>query len=177
MSQLQPGPAVSLAELSIRSRARGGTRLATTAVTLGAATRHQADATPAAVTPAIATPAGAAQAVALGRPAVQPADTAHAGASGLASATAWWRHWPASLRLVVEPAPRAPLGLRVAELRSGRAAFDNSDVGPLVRLLLPPGTYQVLARRGRHERAYTLTLAPGARIELWLPLDDGARDD
>ncbi|MFC5499423.1 hypothetical protein ACFPOE_17895 [Caenimonas terrae] len=70
-------------------------------------------------------------------------------------------------------APREPLCLSIED-RQGRTVLVVDDAGPLVDVPLPPGTYQVTARKGRLRRGYTLTLERGSSVDLHLSLESGA---
>ncbi len=83
----------------------------------------------------------------------------HAEAHARAGWTRWWPRPPA-----------APLQLQVDDL-TGARVLTLDDAAPQVALALPPGTYQVTARRGRVCRCYTITLADGASFELAVALD------
>ena len=61
----------------------------------------------------------------------------------------------------------APLRLRVDDLQ-GRRVLELDDVGPLVELPLPAGTYHVRSQRGTRQRAYTMVLEPGRPFTLVL---------
>jgi len=63
----------------------------------------------------------------------------------------------------------APLVLLVHDLKGQRLeAFD--DAGELTELVLPAGTYHVTASLGSLRRSYTMTLEPGASVDLHLRL-------
>jgi hypothetical protein len=64
-------------------------------------------------------------------------------------------------------AAAAPLALRVGDLQ-GRRLADVHEAGPLTAFDLPAGTFVVTARCGHARRSYTLTLEPGASVELHL---------
>ncbi len=54
--------------------------------------------------------------------------------------------------------------------RWGCRIFSSDDGGPLIKVNLPPGTYDITARRGGFRRCYTLTLEPGGRSDLHMQL-------
>jgi hypothetical protein len=56
------------------------------------------------------------------------------------------------------------------DVLGGEAVLALDDAGPVVELPLPPGTYQVSARRGAVQRAYTLALEPGQPYTLVLDI-------
>jgi hypothetical protein len=62
---------------------------------------------------------------------------------------------------------RAPLNLKIEDLQ-GCVWFDQDNVGTLVDVSLPAGTYHVTAELGRLRRGYTLTLEQGAEFDLYL---------
>jgi hypothetical protein len=62
---------------------------------------------------------------------------------------------------------RAPLNLKIEDLQ-GCVWFDRNNVGPLVDVSLPAGTYHVTANLGNLRRGYTLTLEQGAMFDLYL---------
>lgn len=62
---------------------------------------------------------------------------------------------------------RPALTLQVDDLQ-GRRLRSIDDAGPLTDVPLPAGTYQVTALRGHFRRSYTMTLEPGASVELHL---------
>jgi hypothetical protein len=59
------------------------------------------------------------------------------------------------------------LALRLHDAR-GRRVTSIDDAPPVNLLELPPGLYQVVARRGALSRSYTLNLPAGATIDLHL---------
>lgn len=82
------------------------------------------------------------------------------------SALQWLLAWaPASLR----QDPRAPLRLQIDDLQN-HPFLALDDAGPLVDVVLPAGTYHVAVQRGDVRRGYTMTLAQGASVDLYLRL-------
>jgi hypothetical protein len=77
------------------------------------------------------------------------------------------RWWLRSLYAQTHFEDRAPLRLRIDDLKGNRL-FENNDVGALLDVALPAGTYQVTARFGNVRRGYTLTLAQGTSFDLFL---------
>jgi len=61
----------------------------------------------------------------------------------------------------------APLHLQIDDLR-GKQMLASNDVGALVDVSLPAGTYQVTAQFGNTRRGYTLTLTQGTTFDLYL---------
>ena len=53
---------------------------------------------------------------------------------------------------------------------AGHPVFSLNDAGPLTDVSLPAGTYHVAVQRGDVRRGYTMTLAQGASVELYLRL-------
>jgi hypothetical protein len=53
----------------------------------------------------------------------------------------------------------------------GRRIVDIHDAVPLVHVLLPAGTYNVIARRGGIQRAYTIALDCGSTFDLYPRFD------
>lgn len=82
------------------------------------------------------------------------------------------RHLDSPLRrllalLAPDARRRQPLNVQVDDLR-GRCLLCVQDAGPLIDLPLPAGTYRVSATLGPVCRSYTLTLEPGAALDLRL---------
>lgn len=64
----------------------------------------------------------------------------------------------------------APARVRVTSMqgaRPGASCFEQRGQRGLVDLSLPAGTYHVTVHLGTQQRGYTLTLAPGASVELF----------
>ena len=61
------------------------------------------------------------------------------------------------------------LSLQILDLQ-GQQIFAKEDAGRLTKILLPAGTYHVIACRGRVLRCYTMTLDHGASFDLHLEL-------
>ena len=61
------------------------------------------------------------------------------------------------------------LRLQVDDLQ-GQRLHAIDDAGPLTDVPLPAGTYHITAVRGALRRSYTLTLEPGASVDLYLRL-------
>ena len=78
----------------------------------------------------------------------------------------WLLAWaPTNLR----QDPHAPLRLQIDDLQN-HPFLTLDDAGPLVDVVLPAGTYHVAVQRGDVRRGYTMTLAQGASVELYLRL-------
>jgi hypothetical protein len=52
----------------------------------------------------------------------------------------------------------------------GRRVYATEEDGPLIKIILPAGTYDITACRGRFRRRYTMILEQGARSDLHLQL-------
>ena len=66
------------------------------------------------------------------------------------------------------------LRLQILDLQ-GQQVFAMEDAGLLTKILLPAGTYHVIACRGRVLRCYTMTLDNGASFDLHLHLVTDSR--
>lgn len=64
------------------------------------------------------------------------------------------------------PAP-APPELQIHDLR-GHRRLALAEIGPLVDIALPPGTYHVTVERAGRQRRYTVTLVQGRASDLHL---------
>ena len=84
-----------------------------------------------------------------------------------ATALSWLRGFR---RVATGSRPQAVTHLEIDD-RWGRCIFSSDDGGPMIKVSLPPGTYDITARRGSFRRCYTLTLEPGARSDLHLQLN------
>lgn len=70
---------------------------------------------------------------------------------------------------VTETGATVRISVRIDDL-AGNRVFAVEDAGPLIRVALAPGTYQVTARRGEVRRSYTLNLMHGASFDLHVRL-------
>ncbi len=52
----------------------------------------------------------------------------------------------------------------------GNVMLASDNAGALLDVVLPPGTYQVIAQFGKVRRGYTLNLAQGTSFDLYLRL-------
>ncbi len=96
----------------------------------------------------------------------------HAGAEAgptVASLESTLHRLRARLAAVGLPDVRAPLKLRVEDLQ-GRRLHTVDDAASVTVVSLPAGTYHVTAILGDLRRSYTLTLAQGAMLDLYLRL-------
>lgn len=69
-----------------------------------------------------------------------------------------------------------PVRLSVEDI-GGEQLLALDDAAPVIDLVLPPGTYQVIARHGNVRRGYTLTLARDTAFDLYLSLADASRQE
>ena len=77
------------------------------------------------------------------------------------------------LRALFSDRPRhagqPPLRIHIDDLH-GTRVFAIDDAGPLIRVALPAGTYQVTAHLGNVRRSYTMTLLQGQAFDLHVRL-------
>jgi len=64
---------------------------------------------------------------------------------------------------------RLPTGVRIDDLQ-GHAFFASEDARTLIDVALPAGVYHVNVRTGDWQRRYTVSLAHGASLDLYLRL-------
>ena len=84
------------------------------------------------------------------------------------------RHFESTLRRLRESHSgdakhdkRTPLKLQIHNLQ-GIPVHSVDEVGPLIDVPLPAGTYHVTVQFGTVRRRYTMTLEPGASFDLYL---------
>jgi hypothetical protein len=86
--------------------------------------------------------------------------------SGLSAESGHLKSALQRLRRIIATDDRS-FALRISDERGCHVAAID-DAPPMNVLELPPGLYQVVARRGAASRSYTLKLAGGATIDLHL---------